>query len=190
MNEELTDEYCNKIFITLVIIGEKTRFNELHRQLKRFKAKMSKPTLIQHLNHLIENDIIKRDTQDKQNVTYELNYDKLEQLQESEKRYARIIKITKKSEETFKSQKINDQVYAITAILTLESMLYLKLQLLDQMNPEKKLANSYTYTTISRRFRIYMNWLLDSCKDSKEKTQTALRNLEQASDVIRKDLFK
>lgn len=189
MKEQIADEYCNKIFATLMIIGEETRFNELHRQLKRFNAKMSKPTLIQHLSHLVENNIVKRNEQDKQNVTYDLNYEILEQLQNAKKLYALIRKRTK-NEKTFKSQEIGEQVHTVTAILTLESMLYLRLQLIDQMNPKGKLANSYTYTMISRLFRTYMDWILDSCKESEEKTQIALRSLEGTVKMVVKDLFE
>lgn len=80
--EKEPDEYCRKIFMVLSLDNKKTRFNELHRKLIKYDAKMSKPTLIEHLNHLIKDKVIQRKQQDKQKVFYEVNWKKFEQLQE------------------------------------------------------------------------------------------------------------
>ena len=137
MNELVPDEYCVKIFATLMINYKKTRFNELHRLLTKFKVKMSKPTLVQHLTHFMEKKIVIRDAQDTQNVTYALNWTNLEQLMDAQRFNKRLLAQTK-NEKAFKSLNLSKQVWIATEMLTLQSMYYLKLQILDLLEPRKE----------------------------------------------------
>jgi len=53
------DDVCHEIFLTL-LAKKRLRFNELHRQLKKFGTDVSKPTLNDHLKHLSTQKLIKR----------------------------------------------------------------------------------------------------------------------------------
>lgn len=65
------DDICNEIWLTLMAKG-KLRFNELHTALKMFGADISKPSLVEHLKHLIERKLIERKEEGFQNVSYGL----------------------------------------------------------------------------------------------------------------------
>jgi DNA-binding HxlR family transcriptional regulator len=65
------DDTCIDIFLTLMAY-KRMRFNELHRCLKKFGTDISKPSLIDHLNHLKKQKLISRKREDFQNVSYGL----------------------------------------------------------------------------------------------------------------------
>jgi len=172
--EREIDEYCKKILMVLGMYG-KFRFNELHRTLIKCNAKMSKPTLIVHLNHLIEDEIILRNEEDKQRVSYELNLERLRQLQEVKKINQKILK----NEKEFKSMGLDRQVNFTICLLTISELLYLKLTMLNILEPENKLQNLYSYNIVRIFYNIYTVWLSDSCKDSKENSQGIIRAIDR-----------
>jgi len=65
------DDICVEIFFTLQAY-KRLRFNELHRYLKMFGTDISKPSLIDHLNHLKKQKLISRKNEGFQNVSYGL----------------------------------------------------------------------------------------------------------------------
>jgi DNA-binding HxlR family transcriptional regulator len=65
------DDVCIEIFFTLQAY-KRLRFNELHRYLKMFGTDISKPSLIDHLNHLKKQKLISRKNEGFQNVSYGL----------------------------------------------------------------------------------------------------------------------
>jgi len=183
--EKEINEYCKKILMVLTMYG-KLRFNELHRTLTKCNAKMSKPTLIKHLNHLLKKEIIQRDEEDKQRVSYELNLKKLKQLQEVKKINQEILK----NEKEFKSMSLNQQIDFTIFILTISELLYLKLTILNILEPENKLQNYYSYNIIRIFYNIYTVWLSDSCKDSKENSQKIIRLINKNIKNINKYLIQ
>ena len=167
------DEYCKKILLILGMYG-RFRFNELHRTLIKCNAKMSKPTLIVHLNHLVKNEMIQRNEEDKQKVSYELNLKRLKQLKEVKKINQKILK----NEKEFKSMSLAQQVGFTVSTLTISELLYLKLIMLNILEPENKLQNLYSYNIVRIFYNIYTVWLSDSCKDSKENSQRIIRAID------------
>jgi DNA-binding HxlR family transcriptional regulator len=65
------DDICREIFLTLWAY-KRLRFNQLHRTLEKFGTDISKPSLIDHLNHLRKQKLISRKREDFQNVSYGL----------------------------------------------------------------------------------------------------------------------
>jgi DNA-binding HxlR family transcriptional regulator len=65
------DDICVDIFFTLMAY-KRLRFNELHRYLKMFGTDISKPSLIEHLDHLRKQKLISRKREGFQNVSYGL----------------------------------------------------------------------------------------------------------------------
>ena len=124
------DKYCERIFMVLSIVNEKIRFNELHRKLAMYGAKMSKPTLIEHLNHLVKDEVIERDEKDKQYVSYGINWKKLKQLAKFNK-LDKSIPAELQNEKVFKSKNLNQQTIYTTAFLTIGELFFLKLMILN-----------------------------------------------------------
>lgn len=65
------DDICVEIFFTLQAY-KRLRFNQLHRFLKMFGTDISKPSLIDHLNHLRKQKLISRKREGFQKVSYGL----------------------------------------------------------------------------------------------------------------------
>lgn len=65
------DDICVEIFFTLMAY-KRLRFNQLHKYLKKFGTSISKPSLIDHLNHLKKQKLISRKREGFQNVSYGL----------------------------------------------------------------------------------------------------------------------
>ncbi len=53
------DDICHEIFFTLIAY-KSLRFNQLHGYLRKFGTEVSKPSLSEHLKHLIKQKLIKR----------------------------------------------------------------------------------------------------------------------------------
>ena len=182
---EKKDEYCEKIFMTLMIVNDqKTRFNELHRSLATVGAKMSKPTLIEHLNHLIEKGLVKREEEDKQKVTYVLNWNELNPLKEAKELNVQTIRQIK-SEKEFKSKSKPEQVDIALRMMTIGEIFRLKFNILINLEPENKLRYYYSINSMQRAFGIYNIWLMESCKESKEDSQKILRGLDRTLKKLR-----
>lgn len=65
------DDICKEIWLTL-LAKERLRFSELHRSLKKLGTDISKPSLLEHLDHLIKQKLIMRKVEGFQNVSYGL----------------------------------------------------------------------------------------------------------------------
>jgi DNA-binding HxlR family transcriptional regulator len=65
------DDTCVEIFLTLMAY-KRLRFNRLHDTMKMFRARISKPSLIDHLEHLRKQKLISRKREGFQTVSYGL----------------------------------------------------------------------------------------------------------------------
>jgi DNA-binding HxlR family transcriptional regulator len=65
------DDICHEIWFTLLAY-KRLRFNDLHRYLRKFGTDISKPALIDHLNHLKKLKVITRKHEKLQGVSYGL----------------------------------------------------------------------------------------------------------------------
>jgi DNA-binding HxlR family transcriptional regulator len=72
------DDICHEIWFTLMAY-KRLRFNDLHRYLKKFGTDISKPALIDHLNHLKKLKVITRKHEKQQGISYGLT-DEINQL--------------------------------------------------------------------------------------------------------------
>ena len=70
--KQMLDDYCSAILI-LLWRGREMRFNEMYRELKLKGIELSKPTLSEHLKHLIKKKWITRKPKDTQYVSYKLH---------------------------------------------------------------------------------------------------------------------
>jgi predicted transcriptional regulator len=186
--EKVTDEYCDKIFSVLIMNNEKIRFNKLHRKLTKYGAKMSRPTLIEHLNHLIKNEIIQRNEEGKQEVYYEPNWKRFQQV--ATKEFNRVGLLRARNEKAFKSKSVDQQVIYTTAIETIGELFYLRLSILDAVDPKNKLQNYYGYTMIRRLLNIYCTWLVDTCKESKENSENAIKSIDRSIKTLTETFFE
>jgi DNA-binding HxlR family transcriptional regulator len=179
MEKEL-DDYCQKIFATLLMMDtdEKIRFNDLYRKLNIIGAKISRPTLIEHLNHLTKQKIILRQKEDKQKVTYQLNWKKLEELLKTKEKYSAITdQIMKNS----KNLSIEQLISKITELGLIAELFYIKYSILTKIeqNREIKFLHYLTYTYIRRLYNIPVQNLIDMAIKTTEDSKTAIESLDK-----------
>jgi len=186
--EKTTDEYCTKIFAKLVANQEKIRFNKLHKTLNTLDVKISKPTLILHLHHLRTKGFILRKKEGTQNVTYQVNWKKFEQLKET-LGFKEIIARNLENEKIFKSKSLEDQIIFVTGVLTMTQVVYLQLCVLGILEPKGKELHSLGYLLIWRLYDHYRQWLLDTCKQSSENSQKAYDLLTKITKKYQNLLF-
>lgn len=178
MDKLLLDENCKKIFSVLLFSDKKIRFNELYRTLNQIGVKLSKPTMIEHLQHLKNKKIVTRRKEGKQKVTYQVNWKKLEHLGETIKTQ-QALKRTLENKENFKSFPIDEQVMYVHNILALRNLYRLKLEILDAIDPRKNFDHSIEYLFTHRFFEFFKTWLLESCnKNQAECKVKALNTIE------------
>lgn len=187
MKKEI-DGYCEKIFALLVASNEKIRFNKLHKTLNTLDVKISKPTLVQHLHHLHAKGFILRKKEDKQNVAYQVNWKKFEQLKETLE-FKEIIARSLENEKFFKSKSLEDQIIFVTGVLTMTQIAYLQLYVLDILEPKGKDLHRLGYLLIYRLCDHYRQWLLDTCKQSSENSQKAYDLLNKMIENYQNVLF-
>lgn len=186
---EDSDRYCENIMAYLVASNKKIRFNELCKTLNALNFEITKPTLIQHLNHLSKKGFILRREENKQNVTYEVNWKKFEPLNKALE-FKKVITHTLQNQKIFKSKSLEQQIVYVITILTWEQILHLQFNVLDILEPNATFTTTVGYVLIHRLFDTYRRWLLDTCKQSKENIQKALDSLEKKRDEFESLLFE
>jgi len=189
MDKPILDEYCKNIFSVLLVSDKPLRFNELHRTLSQIGLKMSKPTLIEHLNHLRKRKLVKRKKEGKQNVNYRVNWEKLKTLQQSMKT-RQMLKNLLENEKRFKSFPLDEQITYVTNIMTLSNLYQLKVEIQAVLDPSKNFEHVVQYLFINRFFQFFKTWLLESCKEAKiECEQKALNTIDYNINRITNTLF-
>lgn len=149
---------------------------------------MSKPTLSEHLKHLKKRRLVIRKREGKQNVTYQVNWEKLEHLSEAiETRQA--LKRMLENEKNFKSFPIDEQVTYVHNILALRNLYRLRLEIFSILHPSKNFEHSVQYLFISRFFEFFKTWLLESCHEDRsrcrEKAMSTIEyNIKHYTDTI------
>jgi len=190
MEKPLLDEYCKNIFSVLLVSDKTLRFNEFHKILNQIGLKMSKPTLIEHLHHLQKRKLLIRKKEGKQNVSYRVNWGKLETLQESMKT-RQAIRHLLQNKKTFKSFPIDEQVTYVTNIMTLSNLYRLRLEVQDVLDPSKNFEHSVQFLFTNRFFEFFKTWLLESCQEAKmEKAPEVLSMIDYNITRITNILFE
>lgn len=181
------DEYCEKLFM-IIAMYEKIRFNDLYRKLKKpYKIPMSRPTLVEHLNHLLKDKLIQRTEENKQKVTYQVNWRKIAPAKEAKDSI--LLQLAAKNEAVFKSKNIPEQTAFTMAMLAIGELYYLKLRIQGIMEPENKLVNHFAYVLMRKLYDSYTEWLLKSAKESKEKSEKILSSIDQDIRYLRQSFF-
>lgn len=168
MEKPLLDEYCKNILSVFLWSDKTLRFTELYKDLNAIGLKISRPTLTNHLHHLVADKLLIRKEEGKQNVSYTANWAKLETFQQSMKS-RQALKNLLGNKKRFTTYPIEDQVGLVTNIMTLRDLYRLKLEVMDAIDPSKNFEHSIQYMYINRFFEFFKTWLLENCHESKTK---------------------
>jgi len=125
----------------------------------------------------------------KQNISYKVNWEKFEALKKGLK-LSQFVEQNLENEKTFKTLPLDDQIAIITSIFTIGNLLYLKLYILDILEPSKKPEHRFTYIFMNKWLDMFRLWLLDTCKESNETSQKALQMIDNGINGFQKELFQ
>ena len=188
MKKLLTNELCKKIFMTLLVSDKKVRFNQLYQALNDIGLKISKPTLIKHLNHLKKRKLIIRKQEGKQKVTYQANWEKLKHLTEITQEQ-KLVNVMLENKKFFQSLPVDEQTVIIQNILTLRNLHLLKVEIIGIIDPKRTFEYSIQHLFISKIFEIFEKWLLKNYHnnklDCKEKALPLVEyNIKRYTDLL------
>jgi len=174
------DDYCKKILISLIIIGEKKRFNHLHDFLLDRGVELSKPTLSQHLKHLTQEKIVIRKVEDVQNVSYEVNHKKFGELERDVQSTLKSRRLIAEADQIFNSSSLDDQMTTVLEKMILRNLRRLKTYVELELRPSKKWEKSLQLALLSNPiFRHHEGLLIAKCKEDREYGKKLLQKLDE-----------
>jgi DNA-binding HxlR family transcriptional regulator len=182
------DEYCEKIFAFIALQDNPLRFNELYKALNKADFKISRPTLIAHLNHLRKHKVIIRKTKGKQEVSYDVNWAKLDYLK-YHKDFRKHAERIQKNKATFDQFGLDEKITYVSLILGLMEVVKLEYEIRAFLEPNRRfeatLAHLFTRSYLEP-FRMY---LLRDCIKSEQTAKEALALVEKLEQKIRAELY-
>ena len=188
MPSKVVDENCEKILALLLTRQKPIRFVELLKDLNGLGAKMSRPTLSQHLHHLQKHKLIVRKRKGKQEVNYAVDWERLKPLEQSINHKKNLL-LYIENKERFKSFPIQEQAIYTSNIMTLENVHQLQIFIRNTLDPSKTFYNSLQLLFMHRIYEQYQSWLMESCRESKENAKQALEIVENNIKRVENMLF-
>jgi Fe2+ or Zn2+ uptake regulation protein len=182
------DEYCQKIFAYLIMQDNPLRFNELHKALNQADFKISRPTLIAHLNHLQKHRVITRKTKGKQEISYWVNWKKMDHLK-YDKNFRKATEKKQKDKATFEQFDLDTKITYVSFILSLIEVSKLKNEIRAYLEPNRRFEATLTYLFTRSYLEPFRMYLLRDCVKSKETAQQALILVEKLEQKLRSEVF-
>ena len=170
MSHTELDDVCRKLFSVFFIRAikeeEPIRFNELQRHLDENGLKISRPTLILHLNHMIKKGLIKRTRVSKQHIEYSLDEERwlhLKDLAEDQMRFRKFFEAEKGN---FNSATPFIQVSSVLFPLVLRSLLQIKYEILKIIEPDNQFEYNLMIISYSTLWDNFKTWLLQNVQEN------------------------
>jgi DNA-binding HxlR family transcriptional regulator len=180
------DGKCITILKTLITHGKELRFNELHRRVLKVDSKFSKPTFLEHLNHLMKNKYVVRKRRAKQNVTYRFNYEKFESL-DSFVRYQQHI------DEWLgeKEGRLSTLMSNLGTVLVIKTLQSLKIKILEALSPKKKTELYLRSLLINDLlFKSVEDWVIQKCLKDTDYCDETLEIIDEGTKDTIEGIFE
>lgn len=191
MSHPELDDVCRKLFSVFFIRAikeeEPIRFNELQRHLDENGLKISRPTLILHLNHMIKKGLIMRTRVSKQHIEYSLDEERwlhLKDLAEDQMRFRKFFEAEKGG---FNSATPFIQVSSVLFPLVLRSLLQIKYEILKIIDPDNQFEYNLIIISYSTLWDNFKTWLLQNIQENEDELREEyLDAVNQYIDKIQK----
>ena len=179
MNIKSLDKQCQKILSFLLFHRTAIRFNGLYKTLNGYGLKVSKPTLSEHLKHLVKARLVKRKIEGIQNVSYRVDFEKYKQLNKTSEMAQDLLEYHEKNKKTYDSLAVADQIAYAHGFMIIQNLLLLKLEMKNILEPEHSYEYNLDYLFTIQIFSVFRNWLLDQCRKNPEQyKEVALNTLD------------
>lgn len=120
------DDICKKMLGILMFTRSSYRFNELERNFRSEGIKETRPTIIEHLNHLIEKKLVVKTEVSSKEVWYSFNWDLWGRVDESILEGILTKRILQEKMEKFNKLTIDEQIEYVHNIDVVTNLLSLK----------------------------------------------------------------
>ena len=192
MPKKELDKYCLDILGFFLVYGQKIRFNELYERLtKKMNFKISRPTLAEHLKHLVKEKNIIRKKEGKQNVSYQFNekrYTNLKKVIEIQNEYA---KIFSENERRFNELSLDDQLAHCLTDMILRNLRQFRIEIYNGLNPGNEFQNKLEIIFINDPVhRFYERRLFNHSLQDREYGEKVLKKLDGAIEDTMKEIYK
>ena len=189
--DEGNDKYCRDILGFLIIHRDRIRFNKLYDVLtEKMKYKISRPTLADHLNHLVRKRYVVRKTEGKQNVTYRLNDGYFKGLIETIKEEEEISKHLSEKKESFNSLTMDEQLEACIGDMVLRNLRQLEIEIRNGIYPGNEFENNLQIMFINNQSNKYTERrLLENSLKDKEYGDKLIQKIEESIEQGMKELY-
>ena len=161
------------------------RFNELYRTLSDWRVKISKPTLSDHLKHLIEKEIVFREVVDVQNVIYRLNPSlEIEDFKNFADKNLRTDENLENEKEFLYSLPVDDQVEEVLRIIGLRTLASIKTRISFELN--RTFGKGLTLMALNSPFLSrHENWIIEKSLENEDYRKKVLLKIDDLMDKIR-----
>jgi len=166
------DEYCTKLLAVFILEARSFRFNKLKGYLDEMGLKMSTPTLIHHLKHLTEKQLVVRDEKERQHVTYRFYSEKWQDADELVKERIFMEKVLQQEMDKFGSRSVMDQVMYVNNIAVLLFLQTIRESLVAKVKPEKEFVVNINLIHFGNIFHRVRNMILENVDKKGEKYAT------------------
>ena len=182
------DEYCEKIFAFLAMQDSPPRFNELYEALKKANFKISKPTLSAHLKHLRKHKVITRKIKGKQEISYDVNWEKMEYLK-FHKDFRKAAERIQRNKATFEQFGLDEKIAYLSFILSLMEVIKLKNEIRAYLEPNRRFEATLAHLFARSYLEPFRMYLLRDCIKSDETAKEALVLVEKLEEKLRDEVF-
>jgi hypothetical protein len=182
------DDYCGKIFTYIALQDNPLRFNELYKALSKADFKISRPTLIAHLNHLRKHKVITRKTRGKQEVSYEVNWEKLDYLK-YHRDFRKQVERIQENKGTFEKFGLDEKITYISLILGLIEVVKLEYEIRSFLEPNRRFEATLAFLFTRSYLEPFRWYLLRDCIKSEQTAKEALALVEKLEAKIRAELY-
>jgi len=179
LGNELMDETCYHIF-SVLLIRNSLRFNELHKTLNELGVKMSKPTLSDHLKHLLKKKIVVRTVEEAQNVTYKINQKEFEKFEGFIENATKRLREVEKEKETLYSLPPDEQLEEVIRLNAVYKLDEIKTRI--NYSLYKKMDDGLLLMSFkSDYFKRGELWVIDKCINDEAYRSLVLKKIEELS---------
>jgi len=176
------DNYCLRILLVLIAKSSekpKIRFNELSRLVRDLNLGISKPTLSDHLRHLVENEYVTRKVEGVQRVTYSLNFEKIGKIKGYWKTAEKMAAFLEKDRDAFFSLPVKGQVKQLLRFMELRKLLEIQARIAFESNPSSFEKQFGVLFWTSSRFERHEVWMIEKCVKDVEYREEVLRTIDE-----------
>lgn len=187
MKRKELDKYCLRILLVLTEKGP-IHFNGLRKTLEKMKI-ASKPTLLEHLPHLVEKNYVTCRKEGQKKI-YSVNYSKIGNTKKYVDMETNLIHFFAKNKECFFSLPVNEQVTGVLRFLCMKKLYELQTRIALELDPhsfEKQFGVLFWTNPVLENIEV---WLIEKCVEDEKYREEILKVTDGLLEPSRQQVLK